>query len=258
MSQPRSTSQAEAHSGRWTSAALARAAFTILAIVLAETAVCGLAAVVPASLLYTGLAALPGPWWRVVALAAAAAPAYVLFALCLMTLSAASVRLTGARTPADREMPIAEMGWDLLRWARYLASSYVVRLLAGPLFRGTPVWTTYLRMNGARLGRRVYVNSLFVSDHNLLEFGHDVVIGGEVHLSGHTVEHGLVKTGRVRLGDGVTIGLSSVVEIDVEVGAGAQVGALSFVPKHARLSAGGVFVGVPVKPLHPPAILGTK
>jgi acetyltransferase-like isoleucine patch superfamily enzyme len=258
MSQPRSTSQAEAHSGRWTPAAIARAAFTILAIVLVETAVVGVAAAVPALLLYAGLTMVPTPWWRVIALAFGAAPAYVLFALCLMTLSAASVRLTGARTPADREMRIADMDWDLLQWARYLASSHLVRVLAGPLFLGTPVWTTYLRMNGARFGRRVYVNSLFVSDHNLLEFGHDVVIGSQVHLSGHTVERGVVKTGRVRLGDGVTIGLSSVVEIDVEVGARAQVGALSFVPKHARLSAGEVYVGAPVKPLHPPAILGTK
>lgn len=258
MSQPRSTSQAELRAGRWTPAAIARAALAIVTIVLVETAVCGVAATVPAVLLYAGLTMLPGPWWQVVALAFAAAPAYILFALCLMTLSAASMRLTGARTPANREMRIADMSWELLQWARYLASSHVVRLFAGPLFRGTPVWTTYLRMNGARFGRRVYVNSLFVSDHNLLEFGHDVVIGAEVHLSGHTVEHGVVKTGVVRLGDGVTIGLASVVDIDVEVGARAQVGALSFVPKHARLDAGGVYVGQPVKPLHPPAILGTK
>lgn len=258
MSQPRSTSQAETHSGRWTRAAIARAALTILAIVLIETVICGVAAGVPALLLYAGLTMLPGPWWQVIALAVGAAPAYVLFALCLMALSAASMRLTGARTPPDREMRIADMSWELLQWARYLASSHVVRLFAGPMFRGTPVWTTYLRMNGARFGRRVYVNSLCVSDHNLLEFGHDVVIGDDVHLSGHTVERGVVKTGGVRLGDGVTIGLASVVEIDVEIGERAQVGALSFVPKHARLSAGEVYVGQPVKPLHPPAILGTK
>ena len=57
-----------------------------------------------------------------------------------------------------------------------------------------------------------------MSDYNLIECGDDVVIGGGVHLSGHTVEAGVVKTAPVRLGNKVTIGLGSVVEIGVEIG----------------------------------------
>ena len=119
-------------------------------------------------------------------------------------------------------------------------------LLAGILFRGSPVWTVYLRLNGARLGRRVYVNTLSISDHNLLEFGDDVVIGGDVHISGHSVEGGMLKTAPVRLGRGVTVGLGSVINIGVDAGADCQVGALSLVPEHTRLDSGGVYVGVPV------------
>jgi UDP-3-O-[3-hydroxymyristoyl] glucosamine N-acyltransferase len=65
-----------------------------------------------------------------------------------------------------------------------------------------------------------------------------VVIGGGVHLSGHTVEDGVVKTAGVRLGSNVTIGLGSVIEIGVEIGSNSQVGALSFVPKYAKLKGG--------------------
>jgi acetyltransferase-like isoleucine patch superfamily enzyme len=104
-------------------------------------------------------------------------------------------------------------------------------------------------LNGARIGRRVFVNSLFISDHNLLEFGDDVVIGGEVHLSGHTVEGGVVKTARVRLGHDVTVGLGSIIDIGVDVGPRCQIGAMSFVPKHTKLPAGSVYAGVPVKRL---------
>ena len=92
-----------------------------------------------------------------------------------------------------------------------MVAIHIVRLFAGTLFRGTPIWSAYLRPNGARVGRRVYVNSLGVSDHNLLEFGDDVVIRGDVHLSGHTVAGGFVEDGagtparprhrRARLGD---------------------------------------------------------
>lgn len=176
-------------------------------------------------------------------------PSYILFALCLMTVSGVTARVSAARTPAHLELRIADMSWALMRWARYMVRIHVVRLFAGTIFRGSPFWTAYLRLNGARMGRRVYVNTLFISDHNLLELGDDVVIGSEVHISGHTVEGGFVKTAPVRLGDGVTIGIGTVIEIGVDVGAHAQIGALSFVPKHTRWPGGAVYAGIPVKRL---------
>ena len=179
----------------------------------------------------------------------AIAPSYVLFALCLMIVSPLAMRLLRWHTPPDAEMRIADMDWALLRWVRYGASIHLVRVIAGTLLRGTPLWTSHLRLNGARLGKRVYVNSLSVSDYNLIECGDDVVIGGGVHLSGHTVEAGVVKTARVRLGNSVTIGLGSVIEIGVEIGADSQVGALSFVPKYTKLQGGLVYVGAPAVPL---------
>jgi acetyltransferase-like isoleucine patch superfamily enzyme len=128
-----------------------------------------------------------------------------------------------------------------------MAALHVVRVLAGSLFRGSPIWTAYLRWSGARIGRRVYLATVALSDYNLLEFGDDVVIGADVHLSGHTVEAGVVKTARVRLGRGVTVGIGSVIDIGVDVGDECQIGALSFVPKGATLQPGAVYVGRPVR-----------
>ena len=51
------------------------------------------------------------------------------------------------------------------------------------------------------------------------------------------------------LGDNVTIGLGSVIEIDVTVGSNVQIGALSFVPKHTRLAGDAVYAGIPVRRL---------
>jgi hypothetical protein len=67
------------------------------------------------------------------------------------------------------------------------------------------------------------VNSLSLMDHNLLELGDHSVIGSDVHMSGHLVEHGRLVTASVR------------------------VGALSVVPKFQRLEAGGVYAGAPVR-----------
>ena len=225
-----------------------RVGVTIAAIVGVEAAVCGLAA-----------APLVALWWwawpwvqragtapAIAAISVAIVPTYAVFALSLMPWTALATLLTRARTPSGVEMRIADYAWPLMRWARYMAALHVVRVFAGTLFRGSPIWTWHLRLEGARVGRNVYVNTVFISDHNLLEVGDATVIGAEVHISGHTVEHGVVKTGRVRLGRGVMLGLATMVDIDAEIGDGCQVGALSVVPKHARLEPGATYAGIPV------------
>lgn len=234
--------------GRWNAGAVWRITCTGVSIVIVQTIVCGLAAL-PVVWVWIELATrmTPARGVRALVFSLLIVPSYTGFAIALMLTSALAMRITGARTPPNAEMRIADMGWPLMQWARYVVASHIVRLIAGTLFRGSPIWTTYLRLNGARIGSRVYVNTLFITDHNLLELGDDVVIGSEVHLSGHTVEAGIVKTAAVRLGPGVTIGLGSVVDIGVIVGAGCQVGALSFVPKHTTLEAGAVYAGIPTR-----------
>lgn len=233
------------HAGaRW------RIAVTAVSIVVLQAIVCGLAAL-PVVLAWTALAAwfAPDRMVATILVSILLAPSYVGFALCLMVISALATRITGLRTPPNAEMPIAGMEWRLMGWAHYMAAIHVVRVLAGTLFRGSPIWTAYLRLSGARIGRRVYVNSLAVSDYNLLEFGNDVVIGADVHLSGHTVEAGIVRTAGVRLANDVTIGVGAVVGIGVVVGHGSQVGALSLVPKHTTLEPGHIYAGIPVRRL---------
>jgi acetyltransferase-like isoleucine patch superfamily enzyme len=227
-----------------------RLAWTVVSLVAVQIAVCGISAA-PVVLVWQWLAPAVGsnPTLRWGLFSVALAPSYALFALCMMVVSPLAMRLLRWQTPLNAEMRIADMDWALLGWARFGASIHIVRIIAGTWVRGTPLWTSHLRLNGARLGRGVYVNSLAVSDYNLIECGDNVVIGGGVHLSGHTVEAGVVKTARVRLGNNVTIGLGTVVGIGVEIGPDSQVGALSFVPKHAKLAGGVVYAGVPAIPL---------
>ncbi len=228
-----------------------RIVWTVATLIVVQVVVCAVS-ILPVVLLWQLLMpAVTGPGMGAVLGSAAIVPSYVLFAVCLMLIAPLAWRLVGWQTPVNVELRLADFDWALLRWVRYGASIHLVRFIAGSLFRGTPIWTAHVRLGGARLGKRVYINSLSVSDYNLLEFGDDVVIGGGVHLSGHTVEGGLLKTARVRLGRNVTIGLSSVIEIGVEIGPDTQVGALSFVPKHAELAGGQIYAGVPAVPIHP-------
>ena len=217
-----------------------------LSALVVESTLLALAAV-PSFLLLQWVARSTAGSARAVVLLCVFGPAYVLFALCFVVVSPLAMRVLGWRTPDHATLRIAQLQWPLLDWARYLASAHLVRLVAGTVLRATPLWTMYLRLNGARIGRGVYVNSLEVMDHNLLDFADGVVIGAGVHLSGHTVEGGVLKTGPVTLGRNVTIGVGSVIGIDVDVGANTQVGALSLVPKHSRLPGGAIYAGIPVK-----------
>lgn len=228
-----------------------RIGVTALSILVAQAIVCAVA-ITPCVFMWRAVlaATLAGSMWHPAIVSTLLVPSYVLFALCLMPVSAAMTWMIGARTPPGMTVRIADMPWPLMRWVQYMTATHIVRLFAGALFRGSPIWTAYVRMNGGRIGRRVFINTLSIADHNLLDIGDDVIIGADVHISGHTVEGGLLKTGRVYLGPNVMIGLGSVIDIDVEIGAGCQIGALTFVPKHSRLEAHATYVGIPARHLN--------
>jgi serine acetyltransferase len=228
----------------------ARVTWTLLSGFAVESIVFGLA-VFPAAVFWEWHLTwpFPGELARIVVLAMVFVPAYLLFAVALMLFSAAATRLLGWRTPAEAKMRIRDLEWPLLDWVRYTALTHVCRLFAGTLFRATPIWTMYLRLNGARIGHGVYINTLAASDHNLLEFGAGTVIGSDVHIAGHTVERGFVMTHAVRVGQNVTIGVGSVVMMGATIGDGCHVGALSFVPKGACHNRGVSYVVIPVQPI---------
>ena len=144
-------------------------------------------------------------------------------------------------------LTIADLDPALCNWARYMISTYLVQTLVGPFTQATLVWTWYMRLNGAAIGRRVWVNSLGVTDHYNITLGDDVVIGAGVHMSAHTVERGVVKIAPISVGAGSTIGLSTHVQIGVEIGERCQIGSMSLVPKYAKIEGPGTYVGIPVK-----------
>jgi acetyltransferase-like isoleucine patch superfamily enzyme len=232
-------------------AAAARVGGGVATIAIVQAGICALAALPAAFGWQLLLAAAPGAQARTMLVALLALPTYCAFALALLVVSPLVMRVVCGRTPAGAAMRIADVEWRLMRWCHRAVATHLVRVFAGSLFRGSPLWSFYLRLDGARVGRRVYVNSVHVADHNLLDLGDDVVVGAEVHLSGHTVERGVVRTAAVRIGDGATIGIGSIVEIGADIGAGCVVGALTFVPKFATLAPGAVYAGIPARVLEP-------
>lgn len=224
--------------------------WAVLSVVLLETVLLGLSLSPALAFVQWQATWAVNDWLRVVLLSLAVVPFYLLFATILVIASAFATRILQWRTPSGISARLTDFEWPVLTWGRYLMTIHVVRVFAGPAFRSSPIWSWYLRLNGARVGKLVWVNSLSIMDHNLLEFGDDVVIGADVHLSGHIVEHGLLKTAPVRLGAGTVIGVGSVVGVGVTTGPDTQVGALSVIPKYSTLEGFTSYGGVPVQRLH--------
>jgi non-ribosomal peptide synthetase-like protein len=209
-------------------------------------AICG-AALAPALALAGWAAARlpPDGAARALGLGVAAAAGYFVFGLALLVLLPLARWLTLARgTPVGRFPYLSFGAW---RWASYNALTLVLRFTFVNWIRVTPLLPMYHRLMGARIGRRVQINTAIVADQNLVEIGDDTVIGGDVTLVCHAAERGRLVTAPVRIGRGVTIGLMAVVFPGCVIGDGAIVAAGSVLSKGTRVGPGEIWAGVPAR-----------
>ena len=75
-------------------------------------------------------------------------------------------------------------------------SLHLVRVFVGTFLRTTPIWVIYMRLNGAQLGRRVWINSLDVafepqdaSESHCHRFATRVTLDIAGHTAAVTTEH---------------------------------------------------------------------
>ncbi|WP_327241336.1 Pls/PosA family non-ribosomal peptide synthetase [Streptomyces sp. NBC_01320] len=118
------------------------------------------------------------------------------------------------------------------------------------LLTGTPWMGTVMRMFGARIGRRVWIATTFMTEFDLVHVGDDAAVGEFTSLQTHLFEDRVMKMDRVTVDDGASIGLRSVVLYDARVGAGARLDALSLVMKGECLPDGTRWRGIPAAPRH--------
>jgi non-ribosomal peptide synthetase-like protein len=226
--------------------------FTPLQVVLtlalfAEVIVlCGVALAPAVALVSWASARLPPDGAaRAVGLGTAGVAGYFVFGLALLVVLPVARWVTLARgTPVGRFPYFSVGAW---RWASYNALTLVLRFAFVNWIRVTPFLPLYHRLMGARIGRRVQINTAVVADQNLLEIGDDTVIGGDVTLVCHSAERGHLVTAPVRIGSRVTIGLMAVVFPGCTIGDGAVIAAGSVLSKGTRVGPGEVWAGVPAR-----------
>jgi non-ribosomal peptide synthetase-like protein len=118
----------------------------------------------------------------------------------------------------------------------------------GNLLTGTPWIAPFLRLFGARIGRRVHLDTTFLSEFDLVQVEDDAAIARACSLQTHLFEDRVMKMSTVHVGAGCTIGPRSVVLYDSSLEPGASLDALSLVMKGESLPAETRWTGIPAQP----------
>ncbi|GAA5142128.1 non-ribosomal peptide synthetase [Pseudonocardia adelaidensis] len=180
--------------------------------------------------------ALPGVFAR-----AGGYTVVVFLAACLLPILA-KWTLIGRFTPREIRL------WSFQYFRFWLVKTF---LTINPmvLFVGTPIYPLYLRALGAKVGRGATILSASVPvATDLITIGRDTVIRRASSFSGYHATSGMLRTGRVTIGNDAFVGEATVLDIDIEIGDGGQLGHSSALHPGQRIPAGQRWHGVPAEP----------
>jgi non-ribosomal peptide synthetase-like protein len=149
-----------------------------------------------------------------------------------------------------RYRPRVEPLWSVFVWRSELITGLYESLAVSSLLTwltGTPWIALFLRLFGTRIGRRVWLDTTYLTELDLVEIGDDAAVGVNTSLQTHLFEDRVMKMSTVKIGAGSSIGSRSVILYDAEVGAGASLDALSLVMKGETLPKESSWRGIPAR-----------
>lgn len=112
---------------------------------------------------------------------------------------------------------------------------------------GTPMLAPFLRLFGVKIGSRLFCESTYCSEFDLVEIADDVSIGKNVSLQTHLFEDRIMKMAKLTIDSGVDIGVRSIILYDAHVRARARVGSLSLILKAEVIPANSNWEGIPAQ-----------
>ncbi|WP_058635709.1 Pls/PosA family non-ribosomal peptide synthetase [Aureimonas ureilytica] len=111
------------------------------------------------------------------------------------------------------------------RYYRFWVVQTLIRTAPVVLFRGSPLYSWYLQLLGARLGHNTIIECRYVPVcTDLIEIGDNTIIRKESIVLGYHARAGYIHTGPVTIGDNAFVGAGCVLDIGTKVGNGSQLG----------------------------------
>jgi hypothetical protein len=199
----------------------------------------------PSFLLFFGLWQAVSPqtvFLKALVLSISAGVGFFIFGIMLIVMT---VTLRSILNLKLKEGEYEYLSLEAVKWALVNAMTLWVNVMFIDFMRLTPLLPLFYRLMGAKIGKRVQINTKHLADVSLMEIGDDSVIGGDAVILGHIVEGGKLKLKKVTIGHRVTIGLESLVMPGCRLGDGSTIAARSVLTKDTVVPENAVFTGVP-------------
>ena len=113
---------------------------------------------------------------------------------------------------------------------------------------GTPFLPLVLRLFGVKTGKGIFMDATDITEFDCVTIGDYAVINSGACLQTHLYEDRLMKVGRIKVGNDVTIGAGSTVLYGTQIGDGAIIGPLTLIMKGEDLPTRTAWVGCPAQP----------
>jgi non-ribosomal peptide synthetase-like protein len=123
-------------------------------------------------------------------------------------------------------------------------------------FAGTPMKNIFSRLQGIRLGKKVFDDGIVWTEYSLIEVGDYANLNQQAALWPHSLEEGVFKSDRIKIGAGCTIGSGALVHYGVTMGDRVVLDPGSYLMKGEILNPDTKWRGNPAKAIADNAICG--
>lgn len=132
------------------------------------------------------------------------------------------------------------------RYYRFWVVMTLIRSAPVTLFKGSPLYSFYLRLLGARLGQNTVIESRTVPVcTDLIAIGDNTILRKASTVLGYRAEAGYIHTGPVRIGHNCLVGVASILDIHTRMGDRSQLGHSSSLQSGQSIPAGERWHGSP-------------
>jgi non-ribosomal peptide synthetase-like protein len=145
--------------------------------------------------------------------------------------------------------PKARPLWSTFVWKTELVTGLYETINAPliSLLRGTPFAAPFLRLLGCKIGKRVFIDTTFFSEFDLVEIEDEAAINFNATMQTHLFEDRVMKMSYLKIGKRCTVGSGSVVLYDTIMEENSKLGSLSLLMKGEILPSWTSWEGNPAK-----------
>jgi non-ribosomal peptide synthetase-like protein len=117
---------------------------------------------------------------------------------------------------------------------------------------GTPFKNLTWRLQGVKLGKRVFDDGCAIVEKTLVTIGDHCTLNVRSIVQAHSQESGAFKSDRIAIGSGCTLGIASLVHYGATMGDGTVLAPDSFLMKGEEVPARARWAGNPAAPMRTP------